>query len=123
MIIYIVIMVVASYLIGAVPFGYLIGRMYGIDIRKVGSGNIGATNVTRAVGPKAGKVCFLLDGSPKYMGPAALPGKRQTGWKSRKRQKSQRLWTSRAVLNAVTGFLPGPGECKIQDECSACLNV
>lgn len=61
MIIYIVIMVVASYLIGAIPFGYLIGRMYGIDIRKVGSGNIGATNVTRAVGPKAGKVCFFLD--------------------------------------------------------------
>ena len=51
----------ASYLIGAIPFGLLIGRIYGIDIRKVGSGNIGATNVTRAVGKNAGKVCFFLD--------------------------------------------------------------
>ncbi len=50
-----------SYLIGAIPFGLLIGRIYGIDIRKVGSGNIGATNVTRAVGKTAGKVCFFLD--------------------------------------------------------------
>ena len=61
MIIYVIITIIASYLIGAIPFGYLIGRMHGIDIRKVGSGNIGATNVTRAVGPKAGKICFFLD--------------------------------------------------------------
>ena len=53
--------VVASYLVGAVPFGLLIGLIHGIDIRKVGSGNIGATNVTRAVGKTAGKICFLLD--------------------------------------------------------------
>ena len=59
--IYVIITIGVSYLIGAIPFGYLIGRMYGIDIRKVGSGNIGATNVTRAVGPKAGKICFFLD--------------------------------------------------------------
>ena len=50
-----------GYLVGSVPFGYLIGRVYGYDIRKEGSGNIGATNVTRVVGPRAGKICFLLD--------------------------------------------------------------
>ena len=50
-----------SYLIGSIPFGYLIGRCHGLDIRKEGSGNIGATNVTRVIGPWWGKLCFLLD--------------------------------------------------------------
>lgn len=54
-------LIVGSYLVGAIPFGLIIGKTYGIDIRKVGSGNIGATNVTRAVGKTAGKVCFFLD--------------------------------------------------------------
>ena len=52
---------VAAYFIGAVPFGFLIGKWYHVDIRKAGSGNIGATNVTRVVGKKAGKLCFFLD--------------------------------------------------------------
>ena len=50
-----------SYLIGAIPCGLLIGLAKGIDIRKVGSGNIGATNVTRSVSPLAGKICFFCD--------------------------------------------------------------
>ena len=49
------------YLIGSVPFGFLIGKMKGLDIRTLGSGNIGATNVTRVVGKNWGKLCFLLD--------------------------------------------------------------
>lgn len=52
---------VVSYLVGAIPCGLLIGLSKGIDIRKVGSGNIGATNVTRSVSPLAGKVCFFCD--------------------------------------------------------------
>ena len=52
---------VAGYLIGSIPCGFIIGKLKGIDIRTVGSGNIGATNVTRAVSPLAGKICFALD--------------------------------------------------------------
>ncbi len=50
-----------AYLIGAIPFGYLIGRFNGIDIRLHGSGNIGATNVLRVVGKPWGYTCFALD--------------------------------------------------------------
>ncbi len=51
-----------AYLVGSLPFGLLVARaVKGIDIRQHGSGNIGATNVTRVIGAKWGAVCFLLD--------------------------------------------------------------
>jgi glycerol-3-phosphate acyltransferase PlsY len=50
-----------SYLIGSIPFGYLIGRFNGLDIRRHGSRNIGATNVRRVLGRDWGVVCFILD--------------------------------------------------------------
>lgn len=51
-----------SYLLGAIPFGYLAGKLLkGIDIRKYGSGNLGATNVYRTIGKIAGIVVLLLD--------------------------------------------------------------
>ena len=56
----------AAYLLGAVPFGYLAGRLRGIDIRTVGSGNIGATNVGRALGRPLGVAVFLLDTAKGY---------------------------------------------------------
>jgi len=52
---------IVSYLIGAVPFGFIIGKCHGIDIREYGSKNIGATNVTRVIGKKWGRLCFLCD--------------------------------------------------------------
>ena len=52
---------IGAYLVGAIPFGFLIGRARGIDIRAHGSGNIGATNVRRVLGRKAGNACFVLD--------------------------------------------------------------
>ena len=51
----------AAYFAGAVPFGFLIGRMRGVDVRTVGSKNIGATNVFRTVGKKWGLLAFLCD--------------------------------------------------------------
>jgi len=51
----------ASYLVGSIPFGFLIARSQGIDIRTQGSGNIGATNVWRVMGSRWGALCFGLD--------------------------------------------------------------
>src|SRR5579872_4774549 len=50
-----------GYLVGGVPFGYLIGRWRGVEIRQQGSGNIGATNVGRVLGRRFGILVFLLD--------------------------------------------------------------
>ncbi len=50
-----------GFLLGSIPFGVLIAKAKGIDIRAHGSGNIGATNVLRVVGKKYGVICFLLD--------------------------------------------------------------
>jgi acyl-phosphate glycerol 3-phosphate acyltransferase len=50
-----------SYFAGSIPFGYLLARLRGVDIRTVGSGNIGATNVTRHLGRKLGELVFVLD--------------------------------------------------------------
>ena len=64
----------AAYLLGSVPFGYLIGRFRGIDIRKQGSGNIGATNVFRVVGKPWGILAFLLDFGKGLASVLLLPG-------------------------------------------------
>src|ERR1043166_7823437 len=53
--------VLGAYLLGAVPFGYLVARLRGVDIFKAGSGNIGATNVGRVLGRKFGLFVFVLD--------------------------------------------------------------
>ena len=50
-----------TYLIGSIPFGYVVGKLFGKDITKEGSGNIGATNVTRTIGKKAGILVLILD--------------------------------------------------------------
>ena len=53
--------VVASYLLGSIPAAYIAGRSRGIDLRKHGSGNLGATNVIRVLGTKIGLLVFAFD--------------------------------------------------------------
>lgn len=63
----------AAYLVGAIPFGYLAGRLRGIDIRTVGSRNIGATNVMRTLGRPLGLATLLLDAAKGYCGAVFIP--------------------------------------------------
>jgi glycerol-3-phosphate acyltransferase PlsY len=56
-----VILIVVSYLLGSIPFGLLIAKAHGRDLRSIGSGNIGATNLARALGKKWAYFCFALD--------------------------------------------------------------
>lgn len=55
------VLVLLSYLVGSIPWGLLIGKLNGIDIREHGSGNIGATNVRRVLGKRVGALCLTLD--------------------------------------------------------------
>jgi len=52
----------AAYLLGSIPTGFLVARTRGVDLRAVGSGNIGATNALRALGKTAGVVVLVADG-------------------------------------------------------------
>lgn len=54
-------LLIAGYFVGAIPVGYLIARAHGIDIFKVGSGNVGATNIKRALGMGWALAVFILD--------------------------------------------------------------
>jgi glycerol-3-phosphate acyltransferase PlsY len=55
------VLLLGSYLLGSIPFGYLAGRLGGIDIRQAGSGNVGATNVVRVLGKRYGYPVFAFD--------------------------------------------------------------
>jgi glycerol-3-phosphate acyltransferase PlsY len=65
--------VAIAYLAGSIPNGLLIARLKGIDIRTVGSGNIGATNVMRSVGKPWGIATFVLDALKGFLPAACLP--------------------------------------------------
>jgi acyl phosphate:glycerol-3-phosphate acyltransferase len=77
-------LVIGAYLLGSIPFGLLLGKKAGLDIRLAGSGNVGATNVTRLLGRKLGVLTLLLDAGKAVVpliaasvllaGPAREPG-------------------------------------------------
>jgi len=56
-----ILLVLFAYLLGSVLFGEIIARIRGVDLRRIGSGNVGATNVGRALGRKYAALVFLLD--------------------------------------------------------------
>jgi len=62
-----------GYLCGSVPVAWFIGRAHGVDIRRIGSGNVGATNVGRYLGRRWGVICLLLD-VLKGLGPVLAAG-------------------------------------------------
>jgi glycerol-3-phosphate acyltransferase PlsY len=85
---------VAAYLLGAIPFGLLLTKLFGSgDVRKVGSGNIGATNVARAAGPLAGIFTLVLDAAK---GAAAV-------WLAARFANESATWMIIAGLAALIG--------------------
>ena len=113
--------ILAGYLVGALPTTYLLGRAWGVDLRKVGSKNVGAGNLTRFAGVKAGVLAALIDGLkgliPTYVarkmglgvGPAALVGIAAVAghsWTVFLRGRAGRgLATSAGVLAAINPML------------------
>lgn len=86
--------VVAAYLIGGIPFGYLLVRLKtGRDVRDMGSGNIGATNVLRTSGRGAGVATLLLDMAKGYC----------AVWLAAWLSDGSALWMSAAALGVVLG--------------------
>ena len=67
----VILLAALAYIIGSIPFGLLISKAKGVDIRKQGSGNIGATNVLRCLGKPLGITCFVFDALKGFL-PAAL---------------------------------------------------
>ncbi len=69
-----ILLAIASYLAGSIPFGYIIGTVVkGVDLRQLGSGNIGATNAGRVLGKKWGILCLILDALKGLLPVALLP--------------------------------------------------
>jgi glycerol-3-phosphate acyltransferase PlsY len=68
-----VVTMAASYTAGSVPFGYVLGKLRGVDVRAHGSGNVGATNVARVLGYPMGILVFALDVGKGVLAAAVLP--------------------------------------------------
>lgn len=93
-----------AFLLGSIPFGVLISRMKGVDIFSVGSGNIGATNVNRAIGPKWGMVVLLLDVAKGFI-PGILT---HTLIQNQPLGLDNQLWTFVIGCVAVLGHMYSP---------------
>lgn len=86
---------VVAYLLGAIPFGFLIVKARGRDIRETGSGNIGAANVARSAGAIAGVLTLILDAGKGYL----------AVWIAARWTHSNERWMMAAALAAVIGHM------------------
>lgn len=73
-----IVAVIISYLAGSIPSAYIAGKARGIDLRKHGSGNLGATNVVRVLGPKIGAAVFIADFLKGFLPVFFLPAYTET---------------------------------------------
>jgi glycerol-3-phosphate acyltransferase PlsY len=96
-----------GYLVGSVPFGFVIGKLHGVDIRTVGSKNIGATNLGRTLGKKYFWQAFLLDAAKGFF-PVLIAALLIRGWNadpsaSAPMQSSLPLWAP--LITGVAGVI------------------
>jgi acyl phosphate:glycerol-3-phosphate acyltransferase len=88
------VVLLVAYLLGAIPFGYLLVKLTtGADVRRAGSGNIGATNVLRTSGRAAGIATLLLDIAKGYF----------AVWVAGRLTEQEPLWMSAAALAVMAG--------------------
>lgn len=102
-----VLLLATGYLIGGIPFGLLIAKTKGVDILKVGSGNIGATNVGRVLGKKFFYYCFALD-VLKGLGPTLAFGILTGAMNAATRTPADLWWWLAAMLAPVLGHMFSP---------------
>ena len=93
---------VAGYLLGSIPTGYLVAAVRGIDIRTVGSGNIGATNVFRFLGVPAGVFVLLVDALKGWVA-VVLVARLIGNWVDAASGQSAREWL--ALVGGVSAIL------------------
>ncbi len=92
-------LVAAGYLCGSIPFGVVLTRLFlGVDVRKVGSGNIGATNVARAGGKKIAIPVFILD-VVKAVAPILVARHLMAG------RENGEIWTTLVAVAALSGHV------------------
>lgn len=101
------ILIAAGYLIGGIPFGLLIAKTRGVDILKVGSGNIGATNVGRVLGKKFFYYCFALD-VLKGLAPTLAFGLITGAINASTRTPADLWWWLASMLAPVLGHMFSP---------------
>jgi acyl phosphate:glycerol-3-phosphate acyltransferase len=96
-----------AFLCGSIPFGLLIARSRGIDIRAHGSKNIGATNVGRVLGRKFGLLCFALD-ALKGFGPTFAAGRFMHAAGRADLPASEASWWLGVMAAAILGHMFSP---------------